>query len=122
MLILRPSIQLSLTLYISEYEMNQTVNCAAWEGETSSSPSISCMKRRRPFPVPVSLLTETSAADNGDHRAGEYEEEWRENLAPWFLRRKVLHINQTHVPTVVCIGIVVDGVISLKAFVGYTNV
>jgi len=99
--------------------MNQTVNCAAWEGETSSSPSISCMKRRRPFPVPVSLLTETSAAD---HRAGEYEEEWRENLAPWFLRRKVLHINQTHVPAVVCIGIVFDGVILLKAFVGYTNV
>jgi len=26
------------------------------------------------------------------------------------------------VPTVVCIGIVVDGVILLKAFVGYTNV
>lgn len=42
--------------------------------------------------------------------------------APWFLRRKALHINQTHVPTVVCIGIVVGGVILLKAFVGYTNV
>jgi len=102
--------------------MNQTVNCAAWEGETSSSPTISCMKSRRPFPVPASLLSKISAIDNGDHRAGEYEEEWRENLAPWFLRRKVLHINQTHVPTVVCIDIVVDGVILLKAFVGYTNV
>jgi hypothetical protein len=42
--------------------------------------------------------------------------------APWLVGRKVLYINQTHVPTVVCIGIVVDGVILLKAFVGYTNV
>jgi hypothetical protein len=49
LLILRPSIQLSLTLYISEYRMNQTVNCAVWGRETSSSPSISCMKRRQPF-------------------------------------------------------------------------
>jgi hypothetical protein len=32
------------------------------------------------------------------------------------------HINQTYIPTAVYIGIATDGVILLKAFVGYTNV
>jgi hypothetical protein len=55
--------------------MNQTVNCAVWKGETGSSPSISCLKRRQPFPVPVSILSETSAVDKSGQKTGEYEKE-----------------------------------------------
>jgi hypothetical protein len=45
-----------------------------------------------------------------------------EKICTLLPQKKVSPINQTHVPTVVCIGIVVGGVILLKAFVGYTNV
>jgi hypothetical protein len=38
--------------------------------------------------------------------------------APHFLRKNLLHINQTCIPTAVYIGIVTDGVILLKAFCG----
>jgi hypothetical protein len=44
--------------------------------------------------------------------------------APHFLRKKFFffHIYQTYIPTAIYIDIVSNGVILLKAFVGYTNV
>jgi hypothetical protein len=102
--------------------MNQTAKRAAWKGGDEFIPSISCLKRRHPFPVPVSILTETTVVDKSGRKTGECEDEWEKKIRTSLPQKKVLHINQTYIPTVVYIGIVVDGVILLKAFVGYANV
>jgi hypothetical protein len=73
LLILPASLQLSL----SEYQMNQTVNWAVWKCGDGFITSILCLKIRRPFPVPVSILTKSSVLDESGHKAGGREDEWK---------------------------------------------
>jgi hypothetical protein len=76
------------------------------------------------FPVPVSILTEITVVYKSGRKTGECEDEWgRGNPRTSLPQEKVFffHINQTYIPTAVYFG-VVDCVILLKAFVGYTNV
>lgn len=104
--------------------MNQTAKRAVWKGGGEFIPSVSGLKRRHPFPVPVSILTEITVVYKSGRKTGECEDEWGETPHTSLPQKKsfFFHINQTYIPTAVCIAIVTDGVILLKAFVGYTNV
>jgi hypothetical protein len=60
--------------------MNQTVNRAVWSWGDGFITSISRLKIRHPFPVPVSVLTESSVVDGSGHKTVEREDEWKKNL------------------------------------------